>query len=80
LLNAPDTFISRKVGVENAGEISIDAKHVLDVGGAQSQAGKDAIAALDKKMRQKGNDYNPGTTADIIATTLALCTLSGYRP
>jgi triphosphoribosyl-dephospho-CoA synthase len=80
LAERPDTFISRKVGVENAREISNDAKHVLDVGGAESKAGKEAIAALDKKMREKGNDYNPGTTADIIATTLALCTLSGYRP
>jgi triphosphoribosyl-dephospho-CoA synthase len=79
LSERPDTFISRKVGVENAREISVDAKHVLDVGGAETPEGKEAIAQLDKKLREYGNDYNPGTTADIIATTLALCTLSGYR-
>ncbi len=79
LSERPDTFISRKVGVENAREISVDAKHILDLGGAETSEGKDAIAQLDKKLREKGNDYNPGTTADIIAMTLALCTLSGYR-
>ena len=76
----PDTFISRKVGLENAQKISQDAKHVIEVGGAESKAGKESIVLFDKKLREYGNDYNPGTTADITAATLALCTLSGYRP
>ena len=80
LSERPDTFISRKVGLENAKKISQDAKHVIEVGGAESKAGKESIVLFDKKLREYGNDYNPGTTADITAATLALCTLSGYRP
>ncbi len=80
LSERPDTFISRKVGLNNALEISKDAKHVIDVGGAESKAGKESIVLLDKKLREYGNNYNPGTTADLTAATLALCTLAGYRP
>ncbi len=80
LSERPDTFISIKVGLVNAQEISQDAKHVIDVGGAESKAGKESIVLLDKKLREYGNDYNPGTTADLTAATLALCTLAGYRP
>ncbi len=79
LSERPDTFISRKVGAENAKKISQAATHVLDLGGAETKSGKEAIAQLDKMLREYGNDYNPGTTADITASTLALCTLSGYR-
>jgi triphosphoribosyl-dephospho-CoA synthase len=80
LSERPDTFISRKVGSDNARKISQDAKHVIEVGGAESKAGKESIVLFDKKLREYGNDYNPGTTADITAATLALATLSGYRP
>jgi triphosphoribosyl-dephospho-CoA synthase len=79
LSERPDTFISRKVGIENAQKVSQAAKNILDLGGAETKAGKDAIAQLDKKLREWGNNYNPGTTADITAATLAVCTLSGYR-
>ncbi len=80
LAEHPDTFISRKVGTEKAREVAAGAKHVLDLGGVKSAKGKEALIAFDKKLRKAGNDYNPGTTADITAAALALCTLSGYRP
>ncbi len=76
----PDTFIARKVGVEKAKEVSAGAKEILDLGGVESMNGKKCLIAFDKKLRNAGNDYNPGTTADITAAALALCTLSGYRP
>jgi triphosphoribosyl-dephospho-CoA synthase len=76
----PDTFISRKIGVKKAQEVSEDAKEILILGGTESTKGKDALIAFDKKLRKAGNDYNPGTTADITAAALALTTLSGYRP
>ena len=57
-----------------------DAKHIIEVGGAESKAGKESIVLFDRKLREYGNDYNPGTTADITAATLALCILEGYRP
>ena len=80
LATNPDTFISRKVGLEKAQEVSNDAKEILRLGGSESAKGKTALIAFDNKLRKAGNDYNPGTTADITAAALALTTLSGYRP
>jgi triphosphoribosyl-dephospho-CoA synthase len=76
----PDTFIARKVGVEKAREVSAEAKKALQLGGAATVEGKKALVEFDKMLRKAGNNYNPGTTADITAATLALCTLGGYRP
>ena len=80
LAEHPDTFIARKVGVENARRISLDAKNILKENGVATPEGKELTMLLDKKLRESGNNYNPGTTADITAATIALCTLSGYRP
>jgi triphosphoribosyl-dephospho-CoA synthase len=80
LAEYPDTFISRKVGLERSRDVSLGARKILDLGGVNTPQGKKALSAFDKKLRKGGNDYNPGTTADITAAALALCTLSGYRP
>jgi triphosphoribosyl-dephospho-CoA synthase len=76
----PDTFIARKIGRAKAREVSADAGLVLKLGGLETAEGRERIVLFDKKLRDSGNDYNPGTTADITAAALALCTLSGYRP
>jgi triphosphoribosyl-dephospho-CoA synthase len=76
----PDTFIARKVGVEKAREVSLDARKVLELGGLETPEGRDSIRELDRRLRESGNLLNPGTTADLTAAALALCTLSGYRP
>jgi triphosphoribosyl-dephospho-CoA synthase len=76
----PDTFIARKVGIEKTREISLDARKILELGGAETSKGRQSILAFDKKLRESRNLYNPGTTADLTAAALALCTLSGYRP
>jgi triphosphoribosyl-dephospho-CoA synthase len=76
----PDTFIARKVGVEKAWEISLDAKKVLELGSVETTKGRTSLREFDRKLRESGNLLNPGTTADITAAALALCTLSGYRP
>ena len=80
LSERPDTFIARKVGKEKALEVSSDAKAVLELGGLETAKGKKSLAEFDKKLRSSGNSCNPGTTADLTAAALALCTLSGYRP
>jgi triphosphoribosyl-dephospho-CoA synthase len=80
LSNRPDTFIARKVGREKALEVSAEAKEILELGGIETVNGKKCLAEFDKKLRSKGNKCNPGTTADLTAATLALATLSGYRP
>jgi triphosphoribosyl-dephospho-CoA synthase len=79
LSERPDTFISRKIGVTKAQEVSAGAGQVLQLGGVETPEGKESIVKFDQKLRDSGNDYNPGTTADITAAALALCTLSGYR-
>jgi triphosphoribosyl-dephospho-CoA synthase len=76
----PDTFIARKAGVEKARAVSLEAKKVLELGGLETAEGKKGIRELDKRLRESGNMLNPGTTADLTAAALALCTLSGYRP
>ncbi|MCW4031498.1 MAG: triphosphoribosyl-dephospho-CoA synthase, partial [Candidatus Bathyarchaeota archaeon] len=76
----PDTFIARKVGVEKALEVSLDAKKTLELGGLATPAGRESILELNRRLRVSGNRLNPGTTADLTAAALALCTLSGYRP
>jgi len=80
LSERPDTFIARKVGKEKAQEVSLDAKAVLELGGLETAKGKKSLRQFDKKLRLTKNKCNPGTTADLTAAALALCTLSGYRP
>jgi len=80
LADHPDTLIARKVGKQKAQEISQDAQKVLKHGGLETPAGRKTINDLDHKLRSADNRLNPGTTADIIAATLALCTLNGFRP
>jgi triphosphoribosyl-dephospho-CoA synthase len=80
LSQRPDTFIARKVGKEKAQEVSNDAKAILELGGLETDKGKKSLSEFDKKLRSKGNSCNPGTTADLTAAALALCTLTGYRP
>jgi triphosphoribosyl-dephospho-CoA synthase len=80
LSNHPDTFIARKMGNTKAQEISKEAKNIIALGGLETPTGKESIYAFDKKLRLKENTCNPGTTADLTATALALCVLGGYRP
>ncbi len=80
LSQRPDTFIARKVGVEKARKVSLDAKRVLKLGGLETSEGREGICELDRQLRKSGNLLNPGTTADLTGAALALCTLNGYRP
>jgi triphosphoribosyl-dephospho-CoA synthase len=80
LSERPDTFIARKVGKEKALEVSSDAKAVLELGGLETVKGRKSLVEFDTKLRSKGNSCNPGTTADLTAAALALCTLNFYRP
>jgi triphosphoribosyl-dephospho-CoA synthetase len=50
------------------------------LGGVETAQGKESMRLFDKELRDSGNDYNPGTTADITAATLALRIISGFRP
>src|SRR4030042_1876242 len=76
LAEHPDTFLPRKVGVERAREISVNAKKILELGGLETSKGRASVLEFDRKLRETGNKLNPGTTADLTAAALALCTLS----
>jgi triphosphoribosyl-dephospho-CoA synthase len=80
LSERPDTFVARKVGKEKALEISAKAKAVLELGGLETVKGRASLKRFDQKLRSTQNKCNPGTTADLTAAALALCTIGGYRP
>ena len=76
----PDTLIARKAGTRKARWASNRAKKALALGGAKTIAGRKQIKRLDDELRTNGNLLNPGATADLTASVVALATLSGYRP
>jgi triphosphoribosyl-dephospho-CoA synthase len=80
LSERPDTFIARKMGKQKAQEVSAEAKVILELDGLATVEGKNRLAEFDRRLRVSGNSCNPGTTADLTATALALCTLGGFRP
>jgi triphosphoribosyl-dephospho-CoA synthase len=80
LAKNPDTLIARKTNAEKARRISSEAEEVLKLGGLETVEGKEGLNKFDLSLRGSSNLLNPGTTADIIATALALCVLAGYRP
>jgi len=80
LSERPDSFIVRKLGKKTAQNVSAEAKTVLEVGGMDTAEGRKSLKAFDKRLREQKNKCNPGTTADLTASALALCTLKGYRP
>jgi triphosphoribosyl-dephospho-CoA synthase len=80
LSEKPDTLIARKAGTRKASWVSNRAKKALSLGGAKTIAGRKAIERLDDNLGIDGNLLNPGTTADLTASVVALATLSGYKP
>jgi triphosphoribosyl-dephospho-CoA synthase len=80
LSQVPDTLIARKLGINRATEISLMAKQVLKAGGMKTSSGRKAIKRMDKSLQTIDHRCNPGTTADLTASTLSILLLSGYRP
>jgi len=90
----PDTFIARKVGsrteedigkavragLGEARKISSMASKVLSMGGALRSEGVKALMDFDRQLRAKGNELNPGTTADLTSSSIMIAMLSGERP
>ncbi len=89
----PDTFIARKIGlrkvdnVEDAVNVGIKetmwisetAKRILDLGGLTSDEGRALIWKLDEDLHRLGEEYNPGTTADLTAASLMIALLCGLK-
>ena len=92
LAKKPDTFIARKhgllhtrdiksvmsVGMSKAKEVSEKASYVLELGGLLTEKGKDAIARMDQELRRE--ELNPGSVADIMAASIFVALLGGFRP
>jgi triphosphoribosyl-dephospho-CoA synthase len=80
LSEIPDTLIARKTTLQKARWVSNRARKALALGGFSTRTGRKEIERLDDELGTNGNLLNPGATADITASVLALATLSGYRP
>ncbi|MEM1538221.1 MAG: triphosphoribosyl-dephospho-CoA synthase [Candidatus Nezhaarchaeales archaeon] len=90
----PDTFIARnvglkitedaeeavKLGLEEARKVSMKADEVLRLGGLQTAEGRKMLLKLDEELKSLGQDYNPGATADLTASSIFVAVLEGFRP
>ncbi len=72
----PDTLISRKYGNDIARMVSADADSILQNGGALSSVGLDLIIEFDKQLVR--NKLNPGTTADLTASSIMVAYLNEF--
>jgi len=77
LAASPDTHIARKLGAEAAVTVQRRARAVVDAGGVRTTAGRDAIAALDRELRDEANTLNPGATADLTGAAIYVVLLEG---
>jgi triphosphoribosyl-dephospho-CoA synthase len=80
LSQVPDTLVARKLGIGRAREVSLMARRVLKVGGIKTSRGRKEAGRMDKSLQRIDHRCNPGTTADLTASTLSILLLSGYRP
>jgi triphosphoribosyl-dephospho-CoA synthase len=77
LAAAADTHIARKLGAGAAVAVQRRARAVLDAGGVRTAPGRDAIAALDRELRDDRNTRNPGATADLTGAAIYTLLLEG---
>lgn len=76
----PDTHIARRAGADLAGRVSDMARNVLASGGVRTDAGRRAVADMDRALRGPRNLANPGTTADLTAAAIFVAFLAGGMP
>jgi triphosphoribosyl-dephospho-CoA synthase len=77
LSRVPDTLIARKEGLEAAQQVSCQAQHVLQAGGALTTPGKAALRQFDRAIRDDQHRLNPGTTADLTAAAVFVFLTAG---
>jgi len=76
LSNHPDTLISRKYGDKVADKVSDEAKSILEEGGVLTDKGFSMLEEFDLKLID--NKLNPGTTADITASSIMTAFLNEF--
>jgi triphosphoribosyl-dephospho-CoA synthase len=80
LAEAPDTHVARRGGAAAADAVRQQAAGALAAGGVRSPAGRRAIEAMDRALRDARNITNPGTTADLTAAAIFVVLLGrGWR-
>ena len=77
LAAAPDTHIARKLGVAAALTVQQRGRAVVEAGGVRTAQGREALAALDRELRDEANTLNPGATADLTGAATYLVLLEG---
>lgn len=80
LAAAPDTHVARKLGAEAATAVQRQARATLDAGGVRTALGRDAVAALDRALRDDANTLNPGATADLTGAAICVVLLEDGWP
>jgi len=75
----PDTLVKRKFGQEIARRLSKRATEIINVGGALTIEGRRELEDFDIELREADEKINPGTTADIIASTIFVYLLIGGK-
>jgi len=80
LARHPDSLILRKAGREVALSVSRKAAEVLQAGWPGSAASHDRLQELDAWLRSRGNQLNPGTTADLVTAALFAALRDGTIP
>lgn len=74
LSNVPDSLIAKKNGMKVAKEISHEAGKVLSKG-----MDPRLLNEFDRRLRGNKNSLNPGTTADLVTSSLMIALLNGLR-
>lgn len=72
----PDTLISRKYGNDMARMVTADADSILQNGGALTSLGLSLLREFDKQLVR--NKLNPGTTADLTASSIMVAYLNEF--
>ena len=80
LANYPDSLIARKNGMEIAKKISQKAQKILVNGGNLTDEGRNEAERFDEQLHTPDNRLNPGTTADLTASSIMVSLLCGIRP
>ncbi len=75
----PDSLIQRKMNKEKAIEVSEKAAKILEEEGLLKETGKKMCWKLDEELNQFKGKLNPGTTADLTASSIFVALLEGFR-
>lgn len=76
----PDSLIIRKSGLAKAHYVSQKAKKILEEDGYSTDVGREMVWNLDRELHEADGMLNPGTSADLTASSIYLLLLGGWRP